>query len=146
MSIKSSFALLALLVLGSSCVARYSKHGYVPAPEQISKINIGSTNKELLTPLIGAPAFITKNNNKEHWYYASSQKKSVAFLKEKITENNITKLDISNGVVIAISYYDLNDMKNIKFNEDSTDNAKADLGIIKQLLGNAGRFSNSDDF
>jgi outer membrane protein assembly factor BamE (lipoprotein component of BamABCDE complex) len=138
--------IFAIVFANTGCIDSFSKHGYFPNEDQISKVRISKTHKETLTPLLGSPSFTTREKSQEHWYYVSSKKNSVAFLKPKIIENNILKISMDNNVVTALKQYNLSNMNNIVFVDDTTDTQKIELGILKQLLGNAGRFSKSNDF
>lgn len=135
-----------IIISNISCVDRFYKHGYIPNEDKISKVRVSSTNKDILNSLLGAPALLTVQDGQENWYYMSTKKQSVAFLKPVIIENNIIKIGVTRSIVTSVDKYDINDMNKIIFVKETTGSNKAELGILKQILGNAGRFSQTNDF
>jgi outer membrane protein assembly factor BamE (lipoprotein component of BamABCDE complex) len=129
----------ALLVAG--CDNIVDQRGFAATPGSVEKIEIGTQSREDVVRLVGSPSAIA-TFNPNVWYYISQKQESFAFLKPKITEQNVLQLTFNDtGRLQAIKKYDLEDAEHITMVSRITPTAGKELTVLEQILGNVGRFA-----
>lgn len=133
-------ALLApFLVAG--CDNIVDQRGFAATPGSVEKIEIGAQSREDIVRLVGSPSAVA-TFNPNVWYYISQKQESYAFLKPKITEQNVMQLTFNDtGRLQAIKKYDLQDSENITMVSRITPTVGKELTVLEQIMGNVGRFS-----
>lgn len=133
-------ALLAPLAL-AACDNIVDQRGFAATPGSVEKLEIGTQSREDIVRLIGSPSAVA-TFNPNIWYYISQKQEVFAFLKPKITEQNVMQLSFAdNGRLQAIKKYDLEDAENITMVSRITPTVGKGLTILEQIMGNVGRFS-----
>lgn len=140
--------LVGTLVLGaaglSACSPQIRTHGNMVDPDALAKINPGSSTSGEVLSLLGSPSS-EANFGQRTWYYIGQRTERQAFLKPEIIERKVIYVDFDqSGLVDTIGALDMEDGKKIAFITRETPTAGQKVTIIKQLLGNIGRF-NPDD-
>ena len=117
--------LLLLLVLLASCSLNkvVQHHGVHNLEKKQTKLKVNYSNKNDIISLIGPPS--TKSTFDTDVYIYIEKKTSSSKLtrlgKKKLLANNVLVLEINeNGILQSKDFYNLQDMKNINFDEDIT--------------------------
>jgi outer membrane protein assembly factor BamE (lipoprotein component of BamABCDE complex) len=133
-------ALLAPLAL-AGCDNTVDQRGFAATPGSVEKIEVGTQSREDVVRLIGSPSAVA-TFNPNVWYYISQKQETFAFLKPKITEQNVMQLSFNDtGRLQAIKKYDLEDAEKITMVSRITPTAGKELTILEQIMGNVGRFA-----
>jgi outer membrane protein assembly factor BamE (lipoprotein component of BamABCDE complex) len=91
--------------------------------------------------LVGSPSAVA-TFNPNVWYYISQKQESFAFLKPKITGQNVMQLTFNDtGRLQAIKKYDLENAENITMVSRITPTSGKEITVLEQVLGNVGRFA-----
>ncbi len=138
-------ALAALVLLGmSACSAQIATHGNLVDPDALAKIEPGRSNQAAVLGLLGSPS--TRGNfNEPTWYYIGQRTERQAFYKPETIERKVVYIDFEpDGRVKSIGSLDLEDGSKIAFVTRETPTAGQRITLIKQLIGNIGRFNSSD--
>jgi outer membrane protein assembly factor BamE (lipoprotein component of BamABCDE complex) len=136
--IKLLYNIIIILFL-SSCVA--VNRGKILDKEEISKIDIGLTNRENVVNLIGFPSF-KSNFDKDKWVYYAYKTRKILFLKPTLIEQEvlILEFDGESDIVKNMFLYTINSNE-YKLYDNSTSLDVNDSNVIKDILNNIGNFS-----
>ena len=101
-----------------------NNHGTLSLEKKYSKIEVKKTNSNEILDIFGSPS--TKSNfDNNVWIYIERKKANRSIFKlgsQKIENNNIVIIEISKrGLVVKKDFLDINDMKDYKFTEKSTE-------------------------
>ena len=101
-----------------------NNHGTLSLEKKYSKIEVKKTNSNEILDIFGPPS--TKSNfDNNVWIYIERKKANRSIFKlgsQKIENNNIVIIEISKrGLVVKKDFLDINDMKDYKFTEKSTE-------------------------
>ncbi len=138
-------ALAALVLLGmSACSAQIATHGNLVDPDALAKIEPGRSNQAAVLGLLGSPS--TRGNfNEPTWYYIGQRTERQAFYKPETIERKVVYIDFEpDGRVKSIGSLNLEDGTKVAFVTRETPTAGQRITLIKQLIGNIGRFNSSD--
>ncbi len=128
----------------TACIKREETRGHLPVAEHLGEITAGKSSRDEVLQKLGTPS-TQSNFGDEAWYYISTNKEAIAFLKPKITKQQVTRIVFdSNGVVEKIDNYDQKDSQEIKIAKKITPTEGHSLGFFEQILGNIGKFNKSD--
>ena len=98
-------------------------HGVHNLEKKQTKLKINYTNKNDIINLIGPPSTKSTFDNDVFIYIErkTSSSKLIKLGKKKLLKNNVLVLEIDNtGVLLSKKFYDINDMKQIKFDQNTT--------------------------
>ena len=98
-------------------------HGVHNLENKQTKLKVNYTNKNDIIKLIGPPSTKSTFDNDVYIFIErkTSSSKLTKFGKKKLLKNNVLVLEIDNsGILLSKKFYDLNDMKKIKFDESIT--------------------------
>ncbi len=116
--------ILTLLLLASCSLNKVIQHhGVHNLEKKQTKLKVNYSNKNDIISLIGPPS--TKSTFDTDVYIYIEKKTSSSKLtrlgKKKLLANNVLVLEINeNGILQSKDFYNLQDMKNINFDEDIT--------------------------
>jgi len=117
--------ILTLIFLASCSLNKVVQHhGVHNLEKKQTKLKINSTNKNDIIKLIGPPSTKSTFDNDVFIYIErkTSSSKLTKLGKKKLLTNNVLVLEIDNtGLLLSKKFYNKDDMKNLKFNEDQTD-------------------------
>ena len=100
--------LLAPLAL-AGCDHIVDQRGFAATPGSVDKIEIGTQSREDVVRLVGSPSAVA-TFNPNVWYYITQKQETFAFLKPKITEQNVMQLTFNDtGRLQTVKKYDLED-------------------------------------
>ena len=116
--------ILTLLLLASCSLNKVIQHHGVHSLEKKqTKLKINITNKNEIVKFIGPPSTKSTFDNDVFIYIErkTSSSKLVKLGKKKLLVNNVLVLEIDNkGILLSKKFYDKNDMKEIKFDQNET--------------------------
>ncbi len=137
--IKILFAGTALAL--AACSPKVDSRGYVKTVEWKDAITVGQTTREDVMEKFGSPSAKSSFGD-ETWYYVSSRKEAVAFLKPEVVEQEAVDISFdASGVVSAVNIHNQDDAKDVKLVKRETPTEGHSLNFIEQALGNLGRFN-----
>ncbi len=136
--IHQTFIAMALALSVTACAGKVTQHGHLLTTEDIKQVQPGMSADQVQLAL-GSPD-TTSTLSGEVYYYISSTRKGVAFLKPKVVGRRVVAVyfDKSNSVK-KVGYYGLKDGKVFDFISRTTPSHGSDTNILKQLLGNFGK-------
>ncbi len=98
-------------------------HGVHNLEDKQSKLKVNYTNKNDIIKLIGPPSTKSTFDNDVFIYIErkTSSSKLAKLGKKKLIKNDVLVLEVDNtGILLSKKFYNKNDMKNIKFDENIT--------------------------
>lgn len=140
LALKITVAAMALFLV-PACVRTTESRGYTLEQADFDTIKVSQSHKDDVLNALGSPSSRSLFG-KETWYYMAAKTESIAFLKPRTKEQHVIAVTFDEAdKVSAINNYDLKDAKRIEFAKDATETEGNKTGIVKQLLGNVGRFN-----
>ncbi|MEM8950286.1 MAG: outer membrane protein assembly factor BamE [Pseudomonadota bacterium] len=137
-------ALLAAPVL-SGCTPTVENHGYSLDEAQIGKIRPGSSSRQEVLQLMGSPSALSAFDDSA-WYYVSQRTEKRSFYQKNVVDQEVVTVTFDEqGRVAAIDRHGLDQVASIDPVDRVTPTAGASPSILKQLIGNIGRFSTGND-
>lgn len=145
MSHRSLLPSIAFLALGlAACSVPADPRGNSPTPEQMSQIKPGVSDKATVTRIIGSPSSIAAFDS-DTWYYISQKTKAVAFFKPELVDQEVVVIDFDkDGMVRDIRRRGMADHVDVTPDPNATPAPGREFTFWEQLVGNFGRFSNSN--
>ena len=130
-----------ITLAAAGCAPRSANRGNIPAPSQLGKLQVGKHSKEYVRTLLGTPSTVG-TFDKEVWYYIGRRTEKWAFFKESIIQQQVVAVYFDpTGKVEHIQKYDENDSREVNLVDGKTPTSGRELGILEQIMGNAGRFN-----
>tara|TARA_B100001245_G_C22693393_1_gene338250 strand:- start:168 stop:650 length:483 start_codon:yes stop_codon:yes gene_type:complete len=112
-------------------------HGSHYLEKKQKKLTINTSNKNDIISLLGPPSTKSKFDN-DLWIYIERKKTRTSILKfgtKKIYINNVLLLEIDNkGLLAKKEFFNINDMKEVKFIEDKTDITYSKKSFVYDFL------------
>lgn len=133
-------ALVGLLALGAgACSSQIDRHGHQFTESEIKQITPGMT-KDQIKAQVGTPdTTSTLGGATEVYYYISSTKKTVAFMKpEEIDRKVLAVYFTPHGAVEKVANYGMKDGRVINLISRETPSHAAEQTLLKQLFRNLG--------
>ena len=128
----------------AACSPPVELRGNLPDPESVAQVVPGKTTKVEVTHLLGSPSN-TSTFDTSTWYYIARRSVRDALSEPQLTGQTIYVVQFDDsGVVKSFQQQDNNDT-DVAMIPRTTPASGKELSIIEQLLGNFGKFSNSDD-
>jgi outer membrane protein assembly factor BamE (lipoprotein component of BamABCDE complex) len=123
--IKILYIIFLSLIVSNCSFKKVVKHHGVPFLEKKqSSLSVNETNKNDILKILGNPSTKSKFDN-DVWIYIErkqTQSELNNLGKMKIYKNNVLVLEIDDyGVLKKKDFYNIDDMKNVKINEDTTE-------------------------
>ena len=121
MSILKKLSILFFTLFFASCTLNKidNVHGISNLKNKIKLIKINETNKNDVFKILG-PVPI-ENNEEQRWTYFEVRETKTKYGKRNIYLNDYLEISFNKyGIVKKVDFYDLTNMKNIKFSKDKT--------------------------
>ena len=135
------FSLVIAIALLTACSPKVENRGYIKQVDYKSEIKVGQDSREAVLEKLGSPS-AKSSFGEETWYYVTSRKESVGFMKAEVVEQEVADIRFDNsGVVSAVNIYDKGNAKEFELVSRTTPTEGHSLSIIDQTLGNLGRFN-----
>ncbi|WP_044006583.1 outer membrane protein assembly factor BamE [Jannaschia sp. CCS1] len=134
---------LALVAGLAACSATYTNHGYVPPPELLSEISIG-TSREQVAEIAGSPGTGGVMRD-EAWFYTQYRVRNFTYNAPDVIERDIVAISFSDaGRVTNIERFGLEDGQIVQLSRRVTESSVRDLGFFRSILSNFGRINLGD--
>ena len=128
----------------AACSPPVELRGNLPDPDSVAQVIPGKTTKAEVTHLLGSPSNISTFDTST-WYYIARRSVRDALSEPQLTGQTIYVVQFDDsGVVKSFQQQDNNDT-DVAMIPRTTPASGKELSLIEQLLGNFGKFSNSDD-
>ena len=135
---------LPLAAATAGCTRMYRNHGYVPTDDDLAMVVVGQTNQAELETLIGRPGsqgVLTGSG----WYYVGSRWEHYAMNAPREIDRQVVAISFDEaGVVTNVERFGLERGRIVVLSRRVTDNGVQSSGLLRQLLGNVGRFNAGD--
>lgn len=131
--------LAAFLLTG--CAPIVDTRGNLPTQDRLSAVKPGRSTREDVSSVLGTPSS-TSVFGDETWFYISSKTETFAFFEPTVLERKVVAVDFDpKGTVKGVRMLDEKDAREIQMVTRETPSAGKELGLLEQLIGNIGRFS-----
>ena len=128
----------ACLLLVTACTTQYRNHGYVPLPEDLAKIKVGSDTRESVAEAVGTPS-ASGVLDESGYYYVRTQVKHYGARKPEVVDRRMVAITFdSRGLVRNVSEYSLEHGKVVPLNRRITDNDIENENFLKKITQNIG--------
>lgn len=132
---------IATILLATACSPKVENRGYVKLGDWKDTIKVGQTSKQELLEKFGSPS-AQSSFGAETWYYVSTRKESIGFLKPEVVEQETVDISFNTeGVVSSVNIYNKDNAKDFELVKRTTPTEGHSLTFIDQTLGNLGRFN-----
>ena len=125
--IMKNIFLISLFFFISNCSLNLvdDHHGVYFIEKKMKKIQVNSTNKNDIVMIFGEPSTKSSFDN-DVWIYIERKITNTHFFgKRKLVINNVMVLEIDEkGILAKKDFYDIEDMKNIDFDENRSESLK----------------------
>ncbi len=133
-------ACVALAAGISACSARIDQRGNLPDPDILANVEVGHINKQGLQDMLGSPSSVSPFDG-DVWYYISERTEKVAFFEPKVLDRKVLMFRFDDkGIVSEKKEFGMEDANNVDMVQRKTPTAGNEIGILRQLFGNLGRF------
>jgi len=124
-----------------ACAPQFANHGYIPPEEDLEQITVGVDTRGSVEEAIGTPSTAGVVND-SGFYYVRSRRRTIGALAPREIERQVLAISFdSAGVVTNIERFGLERGQVVPLARRVTTSGVGDPGILRQLLGNIGRFS-----
>ena len=129
----------------TGCSPTIETHGHSLEEEQLAKIKPGKASRQDVLLLMGSPSALSTFDDAA-WYYVSQRTEKKSFYQEDVVDQEVVAITFDQGGrVNSVERHGLDQVAVIDPVERVTPTAGTSPSIVKQLIGNIGRFSNSSD-
>ncbi len=136
-------ASIALLAVG--CTPRVDTRGNLPEPDKVLAVEVGRHTERDVETILGSPSSIGAFDGAV-WLYLSQRTETVAFFAPEVKTRTVVAVRFDDkGVVRDVRTLGLEDGRPVALVTRETPTAGNEMGVIEQLFGNIGRFSNNAD-
>ena len=137
--------IVAALGVAVACTPIIRYHGFIPEPEDLSRIVIGQDTRESVIAIAGPPTADGVLAGSDMYYVASTFRHFGAMAPREIDRQVLAISFDANGTVRNIERFTLEDGRVVVLSRRVTDDGIKDTTFLRQLLGNVGRL-NAGDF
>lgn len=132
----------AALALGlAACEEQVHVRGNLPDARTLAEIKVGKSTRSQVESVLGTPSSVATFDN-EVWYYIGGRVKTVSFFTPELLERKVIVVRFDKrGVVRDLNQFDASDGKDVQIVARETPTKGKELTVLRQLIGNVGRFS-----
>lgn len=124
----------SVFLLCAACVPVQTQRGYLPDPQTVSSISVGTDTKTTIADRLGNPSTTATFGN-EVWYYISSREEQMAFFTPRILSRDVLAVEFNqDGQVADVRHYGLKDGRVVAFASRETPTKGRELTLIQQLF------------
>lgn len=139
--LRAGLAGMALAAAVAACSPQIVTHGNMVDVDALAKIEPGRTDQFTVLALLGSPSS-QGNFGEPTWYYIGQLTERQAFYRPETIERRVVYIDFEpDGTVKSIGSLDMDDGKKIAFVDRETPTAGQRITLLRQLIGNIGRFT-----
>ncbi|MFN3644122.1 MAG: outer membrane protein assembly factor BamE [Gemmobacter sp.] len=131
---------LALAVMLTACAPTFTVHGYAPADSELTQIEVGRDTRDTVAAAFGRPGAAGLLTDGA-WYYVQSRYRHSGARQPQEIDRQVLAISFdARGRVANIERFGLEDGRVVALSRRVTDTNIRGVGLIRQLLGNLGRF------
>ena len=131
---KAIFYICIFFIL-ANCSNKTTYSGKILNNEDFKEINF--VNKEKLIQKLGKPSYIDPIENKFFYFSEKSEKKSI--FKKEINYSYVFVFKMNeNEEIIETKVFNIQNIENIKFSNDKTQNQIVKRGLLEKIFGGVG--------
>lgn len=135
---------IAAGLLAAGCADQVSTHGHILRTATIEDVRPGVATKQDVRAVLGSPSSVAAFDNRV-WYYISQVKVRQAFFKPDTAQQQVLVMHFDRqDVVDSIGVLAEDDSTEVTLVARETPTAGHKLTFVEQLLGNVGRFTQSE--
>jgi outer membrane protein assembly factor BamE (lipoprotein component of BamABCDE complex) len=124
----------------TACAATFTNHGFVPRDDELAALQLGVDTRETVAETIGRPS-ATGVLRDEAWIYSAYRVRSYTYQAPQVIEREVVAISFdAGGAVSNVERFGLEDGRVVTLSRRVTENTVRDLGFVRQLLRNLGRF------
>jgi outer membrane protein assembly factor BamE (lipoprotein component of BamABCDE complex) len=131
---------LAAAALIAACSPTFRTHGYAPSESELTQIEVRRDTRETVEAAFGRPGAAGLMTDGAWYYVQSRYRQSGARAPEEIERQVLAITFDRQGRVENIQRFGLEQGRVVVLSERVTESTVRSLGLIRQLLGNLGRF------
>lgn len=133
----------ALMAGLTACAATFTNHGYVPPPELLTEIDVG-TSREQVSEIAGVPGTGGVMRD-EAWFYTQYRVRNFTYNAPEVIERDIVAISFSEaGRVTNIERFGLEDGQIVELSRRVTESSVRDVSFLRSILANFGQISLGD--
>lgn len=133
------FFLVLVIFSCNSCIKTYHTSGHLFEPEELQALHTAKSKQDV-EHLLGSPSTISLFGM-ENWYYITSKKETIAFLSDKVVEQNIVEITFNKDESVnKVAWYNEKDAKPLKLIEEYTVTKGTNTTTLQKFFYNFGRF------
>jgi len=137
----SGVVLLTALVLVVSCGPVVRNHGYIPADDDLARLEVGVDTRDTVAAVVGRPSAAGLLND-DGWYYVQSRWRQYGPAAPREIDRQLVAISFNQrGVVENIERFTLEDGRVVPLSRRVTETNIKGVSLIGQLLGNLGVFN-----
>lgn len=132
----------AVLILAlAACKPIYQKHGYVPEPADLDRIEVGVDTRDTVAAIVGRPSTQGLLND-VGWYYVQSRWKNLGALAPVEEDRQVVAITYTEaGKVANIERFGMEKGQVVALSRRVTEPNVKSAGFLRQLFGNIGRIN-----
>ena len=124
----------------TACAATFTNHGFVPRDDELAALQLGVDTRETVAETIGRPS-ATGVLRDEAWIYSAYRVRNYTYQAPQVIEREVVAISFdAGGTVSNVERFGLEDGRVVTLSRRVTENTVRDLGFMRQLLRNLGRF------
>jgi len=133
-------ATLSIMMLGlSACNPTLRNHGYIPTEDKPQAVDASSDTKASVLARLGNPS-IKSTFDENTWYYLTSVRERLAYLRPITSERSITAITFNNdGQVQKVAEYGIENGQYVNYSNRKTPTRGRELSVLEQIFGTIGR-------
>ena len=132
-------ALVLVALFAAACSPTYRNHGYVPADDDLARIEVGVDTRDSVAAEIGRPSAAGLLND-VGWYYVQSRWKQAGAFAPKEENRQVVAITFTEaGVVSNVERFGLEKGRVVALSRRVTESNIKGLGVLTQLFGNIGQ-------
>lgn len=142
-ALRAAFAAVMLLALTLlvSCGPIIRNHGYIPAEDDLARLEVGVDTRDSVAAVVGRPSAAGLLND-EGWYYVQSRWRQFGPTAPREIDRQLVAISFNDrGVVENIGRFTLEDGRVVPLSRRVTETNIKGVSLIGQLLGNLGVFN-----
>ena len=135
--------LLLGLVL-TACSAEFRNHGYVPADDELSQLQIGVDTQADVASAVGRPTS-TGVLGADAWYYVQSSFRHYGYRAPVEVDREVVAISYDGaGRLANVERFGLENGRVVPISRRVTERNVQGVGFLRQLFGNIGQFNPAD--
>jgi len=137
------FLFTAVIAL-AACTPIQAQRGQMVTDDQLSHLIVGTTAKPEIVAAIGTPTTMDSFDDKR-WYYIGEDTKQIGIHPPSVTNRRVVALQFDeNGTLTDKKILGKEDAQPVAMAPGATKVVGKEPTVVQQLIGNVGRFSNSE--